>query len=249
MSIASRFLGPCALYGAMALLAVPANAAQFQFNTLVQLGEPGHNAPNGWEVGWGANTGAPTQLGSLPTYWSSGASRQFQVIYSRPANNMEVRIYDNGYANFANAFYTPPGGPSPVNAVWRLPASSFFVTALAGGNVASSINVSSLSLATPTGGALTILSPLSTTSLSSNTGPALPTTTVALSNDVVFLGDATGSWRLSGFVTMNFTGLTGSNYNRLQFGVAALSDVPEPSTWAMMALGLALIGFGARRGR
>jgi PEP-CTERM motif len=247
MSLASRLLGSCILCCAVALLAVPAHAAQFQFNTLVQLGEPLHNAPNGWEVGWGPNTGAPTQLGSLPTYWSSGASRQFQVIYDRPSNNMEVRVYNNGSSAFANAFYTPPGGPSPVNAVWRLPAASFFVTALAGGNVASSINVSNLSLTTPTGGALTILSPLSATSLTTNTGPGLPTKTVALSNDVVFLGDATGSWRLSGFVTMNFTGLTGSNYNRLQFGISALSDVPEPSTWAMMALGLALVGIGVRR--
>jgi PEP-CTERM motif len=236
---------------ACALLVVnlPASAAQFQFTTLVQLGEVGNAAPNGWEVGWGPTT-TPAVLGSLPTYWANGASREFQVIYDRPTNNMQIRVYDNGSAtSYAFGNYTPLGGPSVVGSTWVLPASSFFVTALAGGNVASSITVSGLSLSSPTGAALSVLSPFSSTTLTTNTGPALPTKTVSLSQNVVFQGDATGSWRLSGFVTMNFAGLTGSNYNRLQFGLSALSDVPEPATWAMMALGLALVGFGTHRRR
>jgi hypothetical protein len=229
--------------------ALPLGAAQFQFNTLVQLGAPGNAFPNGWEVGWGPNTGAPTILGSLPTYWSSGASRQFQIIYDRPTNNMQVRVYDNGSAtNYVYADYTAPNGPAPLNATWQLPASSFFVSALAGGSVASSITVSNISITSPTGAALTILSPLSTTSLAANTGPLLPTQTVSLGQDVAFQGDANGSWRLSSFVTMNFAGLTGNgNSNRLQFGFSAISGVPEPSTWAMMALGLAVVGWNQRR--
>ena len=42
-----------------------------------------------------------------------------------------------------------------------------------------------------------------------------------------------------------FTG--GTNYNRLQLGISAVANTPELSTWAMLVLGLALVGVGKRR--
>jgi PEP-CTERM motif len=248
-----REIKSCAQFGlwfVLLLTALPAAAAQFQLNTLIQLGEVGANAPNGWEVGFGSNTGTLGFVGSLPTYWVSGGARNFQLSYDRPTNLMEVRIYDPASTTaYAFGTFTPTGGPSVVGSAWVLPAASFFVTDLTGGNAASSISVSGLALTGITGGALSILSPIQqTTMTASATGPASPTQTVTQSKDVVFLADATGSWRLTGAVTMNFAGLTGSNFNRLQLGIAAVTATPEPATWAMLLVGLALVGIG-KRGR
>jgi hypothetical protein len=179
-------------------------------------------------------------------YWSSGASRQFQVIYTRASNTMEVRIYNNG-STTAYGYYdfTPTGGPSPVNAVWTLPATSFFASAQTGTGSAS-ISVSGLSLS-GVNGAITVLSPLTSLATVTNNGGAA-TVTSQLSQNAVFLADPTGSWMLSGFVTMNFTGTTNSP-DRLQFGLTATANTPEPSVFLTIGLGLVSLGLVRRRAK
>jgi hypothetical protein len=235
MSIKVRF-GLIAL--AAPMLAPVLSAGPFQFNTLVRLGAPSASLSN-WEVAVGDNDGSTGQSGSI-AWWASGASRQFQVIYNRPANNLQMRIYANNGASYAFMNYTPTGTPAAADAVWTLPASSFFVSAQTGANVYTGVTVSNLAL-TGLSGALSILSPIQQTTMQAGSGPFQPSQTVTQSAGIVFRGDSNGSWRLQGFVTMSFFGLSGGGHqNRLQFGVSAVADTanPEPRSWVLLLTGL-----------
>jgi hypothetical protein len=232
---------------ALAVLALPSAGAQFEFNALVRLGE-NSLAPNAWETGLGPNNGTYSNTANANPYWTSGESRQFQLTYTGASNNLELRLFSNNGAT-SNLISVTPATAAVTNTTWRLPASSFFATALAGGNVSTTVTVSSLQLA-GLSGALNIVQPLQQTTLQAASGVFLPTATVTQSQDVVFQGDASGSWRLQGFVTMNFTGLGGGgNSTRLQFGVDAIAEsaTPEPSTWVLFSAGLLMIGWGSRR--
>jgi hypothetical protein len=179
------------------------------FNTLVRLGAPSASLSN-WEVAVGDNDGSTGQSGSI-AWWASGASRQFQVTCNRPANNLQMRIYANNGASYAFMNYTPTGTPAAADAVWTLPASSFFVSAQTGANVYTGVTVSNLAL-TGLSGALSILSPIQQTTIQAGSGPFQPSQTVTQPADIVFRGDSDGSWRLQGFVTMNFFGLSGGGH-------------------------------------
>lgn len=218
--------------------AAPAHAAEFGFQTFIRLGAAGSD----WEFSAANPGGASPLSGSLGDYWASGASREFQVIYQRPTNSLQLRLYANNGSSYTSLNSSPAGAPGAADAVWRLPASSFFVTALTGANVWTGVTVSNITLS-GLSGALDVLSPVQQTWMQAGSSQWQSTQSVSQSQDIVFRGDATGSWRLAGFVTMNFWGLGGSGHqDRLLFGVSALSDssAPEPSTAALMMVGLAV---------
>jgi len=234
---------------AIAASSLPASAASFEFNTLIRLGANGGGA--NWEIGAGNNSGAAPSITQNADTWTNGASREFQITYSRPSNSLEVRLFENGSSNSSALSYTPAGGPASIGATWTLPASSFFVTAVNGGNFTTAISVSSLSL-TGLSGALTILSPMQQTTLQATSGFGLPTTTLRESQDIVFRGDSTGSWRLGGYVSMNFPEpINGGDRDLLHFGVSAsaadVTATPEPNTWALLLAGFAVVAVAKRR--
>jgi glycerophosphoryl diester phosphodiesterase len=61
-------------------------------------------------------------------------------------------------------------------------------------------------------------------------------------SDLAALGDAQGEMRA--FLAL---GMDGFFTDHPDIGVAAVASIPEPGTWAMMAGGLALLGFASRR--
>jgi hypothetical protein len=80
-------------------------------------------------------------------------------------------------------------------------------------------------------------------------------TAFPLNNGLLFdVGTTTPSWGnfpLFAFWTDGslFSGTVGGTYYYADFGTASVSAVPEPSTWAMMVLGFAGVGFMAYRRR
>lgn len=227
---------------AIIVAAFPADAAQFQFNTLIRLGATAAGAAN-WELGMGDNSGASPSIRQQAT-WTSGQSRQFQVTYTNSTNNAELRLFSNDGSSSVFASVTPSASPAAPGTTWTLPATSFFARAVTGANVSTSISVSGLSVVSPA--TLSVLAPVSTGTFFAQSGPfPQPTQTVTQSQDITFAGDASGNWRLQGFVTMNFTGLTGGPSSRdlLQFGVGVMANdvtaTPEPGTWALLLTGFA----------
>ena len=76
------------------------------------------------------------------------------------------------------------------------------------------------------------------------------------SQDIVFQGDATGSWRLTGNLNLQSfffgPGPFGTSGNDLAFGfgaTAAGAIVPEVSTFALVGLGMIAMGLIRRRKR
>jgi hypothetical protein len=242
--------------GIAALLTASAQGASFQFGALVQAGVAGGAD---WELGAGASTASPTATAELATPWANGVDRLLQVEYLKASNTVNVRVYNGTTAAgaFSQASFSPVGGAAVgANAIWTLPASSFFATALgfgAGGPIfGSSISVSGLTLA-GISGALNIIQPILQTSLTATRGFLGATDTVSQTQDIVFQGDSTGSWRLAGLVQMNgLTSIFGTNAtgNDLTFGLnaSATDVVPEPGTWGLMLLGtVAMAGLSRRR--
>jgi len=220
--------------------ALTASGANFQFGVLIQAGQNG-NA--NFEEGIGNTSAAPSVTANVTPYWTNNQSRQFTIEYLGATNTVNVRVYDAAAVTFDQVSFNPVGGPAsrPTNAVWTLPASSFFVTALAGVQ-ADSIQVSSLTLS-GISSAINLINPITQTTLTANR--PLATTGLVTMNDgqnVQFQADNTGSWRLTGLVT--FAGLAGGpNGSNLNFQLTALaSDVPEPGTLGFGLLGLSMIG-------
>ena len=55
-----------------------------------------------------------------------------------------------------------------------------------------------------------------------------------------------GGWRVGAVDFLN-SGTTG--YEKVLFSFSGVAAVPEPSTWAMMIVGLGLMGFSLRRNK
>ena len=239
---------------AIALFLAPsAHAVQFAFGSLVRAGFNSNSAPN-WEVAVGATPGATADSSSLNTYWNNNQDRYFEIEYLKTTNTVNVRVYDNSLntSPFTEVSYNPTNGNlAAATATWTLPASSFFVTATTGPTQATSIQVSNLTLS-GVSGAINVIQPILQTTLAANMPVGGPGSSAAQTQDVVFLADATGSWRLTGQI--QFSGIQGGGRatgSELAFNFSASANdvVPEPGTFAMGLIGLALVGISAYRTR
>lgn len=236
----------------LGILAIPSYGGTFQLGVLVRVGlsSPG---VNNWELGAGATSGAPSVTGDVVPYWQNNQDRRVEIEYQRGTNTLQVRLYqdatNSGTPNSIN--FNPAGGSLvAAGATWTIPAASFFVTATSGPITPSSISLSNIAL-TGLSGALNILQPVQQTTLSASRLSGGATATVAESQDIVFQGDATGSWRLTGILRLTgIAGVAGVSGNNLAFGFAGSAtgaDVPEASTLSLIGLGMVVVGLCHRR--
>jgi hypothetical protein len=226
----SYSLGHVAHIAALALfVSTGADAAQFQFGKLIRAGFTSGSAGN-WEMSLGATPGATAATSSLNTYWNNNQDRLVQVEYLKASNTVNVRVYVDGTSTsaFTQVSYNPAGGAAvAANAVWTLPASSFFVTAATGPTQNTSIQVSNLAIA-GVSGAINVIQPMQQTTLQASYTVGGSATTSQESQNIVFQADSTGSWLLSGTIRLN--GIQGGGRatgNQLILSLAAsASDVP-----------------------
>ena len=246
-SYSSTALLSCFRIAGLALtMGAAAQGAQFQFGALVQAGVAG---TGDWEIGIGTTATAPSSTASLGTHWADGVSRMVEMEYLKPTNTVNVRVYNGNTATgaFTQASYNPAGGAAVgANAIWTLPASSFFVQAL-GTIQPISITVSNITL-TGISGALNVIQPIQQTTLAASHGLFGGTDITAQSGDVVFQSTGSGSWRMAASVTMTgFLVLPSGNQTALGINASAVDAVPEPSTFALLLVGGALVAGGRLR--
>jgi len=217
-----------------AMIAGQATAAQFQFSTLIRYGGTA-GGPANWELAAGNSAGSLAATANLTPSFATRPSRTFQISYTQATNTATLRVYDSlGTGGTSDAVSFNPAGGAAVaaNAIWTLPASSFFVQAAAA-PISSQVSIQNLSLVTGT-----VLAPLQTTTLTASQAAGVGAGVVNLPGGLVFVGNASGNWQLQGTVTMTSIGGNPSSTG-LQFGLtASASDVPEPMTSAMIGLGL-----------
>lgn len=226
-----------------------ASAADFQFSTIIRAGLAGASDT---ELGIGATAGSPTSTGDVNPYFAPASAQLFEIGYLKATNTAYVRVYQNlsSSSAFSQVTHNPVGGGSqPANAIWRLPATSFFVRATNG----SGINFASVSNLALSGvsGAINVLSPLQSTSMLAYQLGFASQSNVTQSQDVRFIADSGGNWRLTGqlqFIGLQSNGGVASGGD-IQFGVtAALSETPEPASTGLAFLGIAgMVAYARKR--
>ena len=236
--------------GTAVLFAGVAQGAQFQFGALVQAGIAG---AGDWEIGVGNSTASPTTTASLASQWVANTPRLMQLEYLKTTNTVNVRVYDGNAAAgaFTQASFSPAGGAAVgANAMWTLPASSFFVQAVNSTILPSSIALSNITLSGVTG-AINIIQPVQQISLTATRGFFGGTVTSAQTGDIVFQGDSNGNWRLAASVTLGgFVGiLPNGNALEMSLDASAIDVVPEPGTWGMLLIGGILMVAARVRGQ
>ena len=243
---------PVSILIMLGMLAIPSYGGTFQLGILVRVGLSNAGAGN-WELGAGDTSGSPSVTGDAVPYWQNNQDRRVEIEYQRGTNTLQVRLYqDATNGGTPNSISFNPAGGSLVatGATWTIPSSSFFVTATSGPNPPSSISLSNIALSSLSG-ALNILQPVQQTTLTASRAANGATVTVAESQDIVFQGDATGSWRLTGILMLNgIAGNAGVSGNNLAFGFAGSAtgaDVPEASTLSLIGLGMVVVGLCQRR--
>ncbi len=221
-----------------------AQGAQFQFGALVQAGVAG---TGDWEIGIGTTATAPSSTASLGTHWADGVSRMVEMEYLKPTNTVNVRVYSRSTGDGALRRPLPilqVEAAVGANAIWTLPASSFFVQAWCDQS-AISITVSNITL-TGISGALNVIQPIQQTTLAASHGLFGGTDITAQSGDVVFSPPAVAVGGMAASVTMTgFIVLPSGNQTALGINASAVDAVPEPSTFALLLVG----GVRSRGGR
>ncbi|MSV34535.1 MAG: PEP-CTERM sorting domain-containing protein [Bryobacterales bacterium] len=243
---------PALVFIALFALAIPGYGAQFQLGVQIRAGFSGAGA-GAWEVGAGDTSGTPSATVDATPYWANNTDRRVEIEYQRATNTLVVRLYQDATntSAFNQANFNPTGGSQvAAGATWTLPAASFFVTAASGPNPPTSITLSNLAL-TSLSGALNILQPIQQTTLSASRAANGATSTVTETQDIVFQGDATGSWRLTGILNLTgIAGAAGASGNELSFGFAGTAvgaAVPEASTLLLIGMGMVALGLCHRR--
>lgn len=230
-------------------LAMPGQAATFGLGALIQVGLSSSSG-NGAILSVGDNGSASGGSGMAPSF-QNNQGRWVQIAYQQSTNNLQVRIYDGATATgaFTSLNYSPTGGAAVgPNAMWTIPAAAFFVQATTGVNRTTSIDFSNITLS-GVSGALNIISPMQQTSLSASKGggPNSPGQTAIQTGDIVFQGDSTGSWVLSGLLTLSGVNGNGASGSELAMGFSGnASSVPETSSMLMVGSGLIAV-FASRR--
>jgi hypothetical protein len=219
-------------------------AQSFPFYTVLRAGRAGNGE---WEIGVGnastLNTANFSYGGNGGQFWNPAGSQTFRIGYDAATNSAYASVFNqNDVATTVSLANT--GQALTSNTVWTLPAGAFSVTATPTnvfGFGTSSITVSGLTLSP--GGSL--LGGSLPTSLSATQSGA--TVTQTLSSPILL--DATGnggSWYIQGKIQM--TGLLTqgglARDSQLQFlmGASSAAATPEPITFALIGVGLLLLG-------
>jgi hypothetical protein len=224
-------------------LAIPAQAATFGLGTLIEVGLSS-SSTTGAIVSAGVNGSASAVSADAPSFQDNQA-RWVEIMYQQPTNTLQIRIHNDGTSTsaYTSINYNPAGGPPAANALWTIPAAAFFVSATTGVNRPTSISISNLTLA-GISGAINVISPMLETTLTASKagGPASPGQTTIQGGDIVFQGDSTGSWMLSGLLTLTGVNGNGASGDELAFGFSGTaSTVPETSSVSLMGVGLAAL--------
>ncbi len=235
------------LAAAVTALAPGAFAADFQFGTIIRAGVAGNTDH---EMAIGTTGNSPSATGQLNPYYTGG-SQFFEIGYLKGTNTAYVRVHQGATSAsaFNQASFNPVGGAAAAaNAIWTLPASSFFVRATDNTGI-NLVQVSNLTLSGVTGAA-NILQPLQATTMVAFQLGFAAQPTVTQSQDLVFRGDSNGNWRLQGNIQM--VGLTSNggvaSGSEIEFGVAALAGTPEPMSMSLTFLGVAgMVAFARKR--
>ncbi|GAB4419638.1 MAG: hypothetical protein OHK0021_24190 [Bryobacter sp.] len=237
----------CFLLG---LMAVGAWAESFSFSSILRAGR---FAGADWEIGIGpggtnsASTSSFNYLGAPGNnHWGNANTwHDFQIGWNANTQSAFVRVFNaNNVATTVSV--NKPGPALLTNAIWTIPASSFFLgaaarpgpTSVAVQNVSLSSGVQVLSGTLPNGAGVS----------QNGSGSFLPNGAPIVINPA----SAGGSWTISGEI--RFTGLTSqggvAQNSQLQFLFGATgSDVPEAGTLSTIGLGLVGLAIYRRRMR
>ncbi|MDX1981341.1 MAG: hypothetical protein SFV51_13815 [Bryobacteraceae bacterium] len=229
-----------------------ATAGQFQFGAMIRAGLSGASQ---WEIGAGASSGSLSATGNVAPYFTDGNSYLFEVGYLKSTNTAYTRVHanTNPASAFSQASYNPAGGASTgADAIWTLPASSFFVTAAPTFGF-TAMRLSSLTLQ-GVSGAVNVIQPIQQTTMTAAQILGFFSGTVTQSQDIVFQADASGSWRLRGVLQMWGLASNGgtASGSQLAFGFGASAEdahAPEPGSVGLALLGLSLMFMVQRRGK
>ncbi len=118
----NQLFGVILRIGAVALLATPAYAVQFQFGTLIRARFTSNSAPD-WEMAVGATAGATADTSSLTPIWNNNQDRHFEIEYLKTTNTVNVRVCDSALPTgaFTEVSYNPTNGNlAAANAAWTL---------------------------------------------------------------------------------------------------------------------------------
>lgn len=221
----------------VALLFTPvlAQAATFSLGVTIGAGDFFGTLP---EFQLGSTSAAPAVTGQ--SVWIEGVNQNFRVAYNGATNVASVQG-DLGIFTFSTNWLVAGGTPGAGPLTWSIPTGGLRVVADNNPAIATSVRIRNLSLS---GTGFATLNPANLVASQSGTG----TVTTGTSAPITFTTTAGGSWMLSGQVRFSgledFVGGGGAMGNdlRVALDMSATSEVPEPSTLLLGALGLAGLG-------
>lgn len=233
--------------------ALGAYGQSFSFYSTLRAGLP---AGGDWELGLGNTSSASSSTANVSftnggpgqNWWNPNASQAFRIGWNATTNSAYATVFGAGAVsqtvNFANA-----GAPLSSNAIWTLPAASFFVSAATRPSP-SSVEITGLTLSPNT-----VLASGSLPSLFRASQPIVnPGDNFQSLNAPLVINAASngGNWFIQG--NIRFNGLAGqggsSQRSQLQFNILATgSDVPEPLSTSLVGAGLFALLFWRRRQR
>ncbi len=218
----------------LALTPVVAPAASFTLGATLRAGGFGFGDT---EMHLGPTTAPPAVTGDFFPFWVDGVDHAFQLSYTASTNT--ATLLADWLGLFASAISWNPAGGSPGTAprIWTINSGGLSVTAENNPLINSSLRISNLQISGP---GLAVITTPSLVASQTGVGPS----TASLASAITFTTpNGQGNWRLDG--SIRFVGLAGllvsGDELRMAFNASA-SDVPEPATMLIGALGFAALG-------
>jgi hypothetical protein len=232
-----------------ASIAGTCSAADFSLSATIRAGT---TTAASWELGIGPAGNSASGTASLQPYYPNDQPRQFALGYTNATNTAFLR-YTHASGVSQQVTYSPGGLGLGAGATWTIPTGALSLTAQ---QIfwSSSATIANLSL----GGGISVLQPFATTTLIATRGVLEAGDSSATTSPVVFRTGASGDWLLTG--TISFGGLApyapsvfgfplGARNSELSMDAGISGSTPEPATSGLLAVGLILIGWFARRKR